>query len=170
VTITASSRPSVSTTACRLRPLTSLPPSKPRLSASTTASALTDWESITPALGSGSRPALDQVAEHTGGTAGKALVDQGFKNQFVAHGAGLGIDVEIVEHKPQERGFVPQPKRWKVEQIYAILILHRRLARDYEHRPASSASRILWAMTHVVVCRLTGANPPTWREAQAVIA
>ncbi|GHE63343.1 hypothetical protein GCM10017771_86600 [Streptomyces capitiformicae] len=44
---------------------------------------------------------LDQVAGHTGGTVRKALVDQGFKNQVVAHGAGLGIDVEIVERNPR---------------------------------------------------------------------
>ncbi|MER6216997.1 IS5 family transposase [Streptomyces sp. NPDC001674] len=111
---------------------------------------------------------LDQVAEHTGGTVEKALVDQGFKNRVVAHGAGLGIDVEIVVRNPQETGFVPQPKRWRIEQTYGILILHRRLVRDYEHRPASSASRVYWAMTHVMARRLTGANTPTWREPQAV--
>lgn len=54
---------------------------------------------------------LDQVAERTGGTVRKALVDQGFKNQVVMHGAGLGIDVEIVERNPHVKGFVPQPKR-----------------------------------------------------------
>lgn len=107
---------------------------------------------------------LDQVAGHAGGTVEKALVDQGFKNQVIAHGAGLGIDVEIVVRNPQESGFVPQPKRWRVEQTYGILILHRRLVRDYEHRPASSASRVYWAMTHVMARRLTGANAPTWRS------
>lgn len=112
----------------------------------------------------------DQVAEHTGGTVRTALVDQGFKNQVVAHGAGPGIDVEIVERNPQQKGFVPLPKRWRVEQTYAILILHRRLVRDYEHRPASSASRVHWAMTHVMARRLTGTNTPTWREPQAVAA
>lgn len=56
---------------------------------------------------------LDQVAEHAGGTVRKALVDQGFKNQVVMHGAGLGIDVEIVERNPQDKGFVPQRKRWR---------------------------------------------------------
>ncbi|MEV2184114.1 IS5 family transposase, partial [Streptomyces sp. NPDC047966] len=61
---------------------------------------------------------LDQVTGHTGGTVEKALVDQGFKNQVVAHGAGLGIDVEIVARNPQATGFVPQPKRWRVEQTY----------------------------------------------------
>ncbi|MFF0225881.1 hypothetical protein [Streptomyces sp. NPDC004629] len=34
---------------------------------------------------------LGQVAEHAGGTVRKALADQGFKNQVVTHGAGLGI-------------------------------------------------------------------------------
>ncbi|WP_405577164.1 transposase [Streptomyces sp. NBC_01190] len=110
---------------------------------------------------------LDQAAGHTGGTVRKALADQGFKKQVIAHGAGLGIDVEIVERNPQDKGFVPQPKRWRVEQTYGILKLHRRLVRDYEHRPASSASRVYWAMTHVMTRRLTGANTPTWRDPQA---
>ncbi|MEU1631236.1 transposase, partial [Streptomyces sp. NPDC020096] len=113
---------------------------------------------------------LDLVAEHTGGTVRKALVDQGFKNQVALHGTRLGIDVETVERNPQDKGFVPQPKRWRVEQTYGILILHRRLVRDYEHRPASSASRVYWAMTHVMARRLTGMNTPTWRDPQAVTA
>lgn len=97
---------------------------------------------------------LDQVAEHTGGTVRKVPVDQGFKNQVIVHGAGLGIDVEIIERNPQSKGFVSQPKRWRVKQTYAILILHRRLVRDYEHRP----SRVYWAMTHFMTRGLTGAN------------
>lgn len=64
---------------------------------------------------------LDQVAENAGGTVEKALVDQGFTTQVVAHGDRLGVDVEIVERKPRETGFVPQPKRWRVEQTYGIL-------------------------------------------------
>lgn len=111
---------------------------------------------------------LGQVAENTGGTVEKALVDQGFKNQVVMHGALLGIDVEIVERNPQDKRFVPQPKRWKVEQTSGILILHRRLVRDYEHRPASSASRVYGAMTHVMARRLTGVHTLTWHDAQAV--
>ncbi|MFJ6662061.1 transposase [Streptomyces sp. NPDC091377] len=111
---------------------------------------------------------LDQVAQNAGGTVRKALVDQGFKNQVAAHGTRLGIDVETVERNPQETGFVPQPKRWVVEQTFGILILHRRLVGDYEHRPSSSASRVYWAMTHVMVRQLTGANTPTWRDPQAV--
>ncbi|WUN67538.1 transposase [Streptomyces sp. NBC_00304] len=75
-------------------------------------------------------------------------------------GRTLGIDVEIVARDPQIKRFVPQPKRWRVEQTYGTLILHRRLVRDYEHHPSSSVSRVYWAMTHVMTRRLTGANTP----------
>jgi transposase len=105
---------------------------------------------------------LDRVAAQAS-TVQKALVDQGFKNAVVSHGASLGIEVEIVERNPADRGFVPQPKRWVVEQTYGILALHRRLVRDYEHRPASSESRVYWAMTDVMARRLTGTSSPSWR-------
>jgi transposase len=94
----------------------------------------------------------------------KALVDQGFKNTVVDHGARLGIDVEIVERNPADQGFVPQPKRWIVEQTYGTLMLHRRLVRDYEHLPASSESRVYWAMSDVMSRRLTRAPAPSWRS------
>ncbi|GLW26934.1 hypothetical protein [Microbispora triticiradicis] len=79
---------------------------------------------------------LDRVVADTEDTVTKALVDQGFKNAVLAHGADLGIDVEIVERNPGNKGFVPQRKRWVVEQTYGILMFHRRLVRDYEHLPA----------------------------------
>jgi hypothetical protein len=41
------------------------------------------------------------------------------------HGKTLGIDVEIVKHSPRDKGFVPQPKRWRVEQTIGALVLHR---------------------------------------------
>ena len=89
------------------------------------------------------RPAGPVAAQ--AGTVRTALVDQGFKNAVAAHGATLGIEVKTVERNPADKGFVPQPKRWVVEQTYGILALHRRLVRDYEHRPASSESRVYWA-------------------------
>jgi transposase len=107
---------------------------------------------------------LDQVAAQTD-TVTKALVDQGFKNTVVAHGATLGIDVEIVERNPADKGFIPQPKRWVVEQTNGTLMLHRRLVRDYEHHPASSESRVYWAMSDVMARRVTGTSGPTWRGA-----
>ncbi|MCZ9337478.1 IS5/IS1182 family transposase, partial [Streptomyces sp. TRM76130] len=65
------------------------------------------------------------------------LVDQGFKDEVVIHGVLQGIDVEIVRRNPdgKGKGFVPQPKRWIVEQVNGTLLLHRRLAREYDHRP-----------------------------------
>lgn len=57
---------------------------------------------------------LDQVAEQSD-TVKKALVDQGFKKKAVEHGKSVGIDVEIVERNPADKGFVPQAKRWVVE-------------------------------------------------------
>ncbi|MFD0772363.1 hypothetical protein ACFQZ2_00320 [Streptomonospora algeriensis] len=81
------------------------------------------------------------------------------------HGAALGIGVDIVQRNPADRGFVPQPKRWVVEQTYGPLALHRRMVRDYEHRPASSESRVYRAMSDVMARRLTGTSAPTWRGA-----
>ncbi|MGP3963517.1 transposase [Nonomuraea sp. 3N208] len=99
---------------------------------------------------------LDRVAAATlPGSVQTALVDQGFKSSVVAHGATHGIDVKIVARNPAEVGFVPQPKRWVVERTYGRMSLHRRLVRDYEHDPASSESRVYWAMTDVMTRRLT---------------
>jgi hypothetical protein len=58
----------------------------------------------------------------------------------------------------------PLPKRWVAEQTFGTLMLHRRLAPDYETLPASSASMICWSMTDVMTRRLTGATTPTWRD------
>jgi transposase len=107
---------------------------------------------------------LDGVAAQMD-TVKKALVDQGFKKAVVDHGKQYGIDVEIVERNPADKGFVPQAKRWIVEQTNGILMFSRRLVRDYEHRPATSRSRVFWAMTSVMARRLTGANLPSWRAA-----
>jgi hypothetical protein len=98
-------------------------------------------------------------------TVTRALVDQGFKKKVVEHGRRMGIDVEIVERNPDDKGFIPQARRWIVEQTNGILMFYRRLVRDYEHRPASSRSRVLWAMTSVMSRRLTRATIASWRTA-----
>ena len=107
---------------------------------------------------------LDKVAASTP-TVSTALVDQGFKSAVVAHGASAGIDVQVVERNPADKGFVPQPRRWVVEQTFGILSFHRRLVRDYEHKISSSASRVYWAMTDVMARRITGASARSWRPA-----
>jgi transposase len=55
---------------------------------------------------------------------------------LVEHAATLGINMEIVQRTSGIRGFAPLPKRWTVERTYGWLMLHRRLARDYETPPA----------------------------------
>ncbi|MBB5935403.1 hypothetical protein [Streptomyces zagrosensis] len=75
------------------------------------------------------------------------------------------MDMKTVERNPADVGFVPQPKRWAVEQSYGIMVLHRRLVRDHEHRTASSESRVYWAMSDVITRRLSDTTTPTWRDA-----
>lgn len=108
---------------------------------------------------------LDQAAERCGMRLETTLVDQGFKDTVVIHGAVRGITVEVVRRNPddQGKGFVPQPRRWVVEQVNGTLMLHRRLARDYDHRPDNAASRVYWASTAGMLRRLT-TRSPAWRD------
>ncbi|WP_406408564.1 IS5 family transposase [Streptomyces sp. NBC_01643] len=111
------------------------------------------------------RALLDQAAERCGNRLEKALVNQGFKDEVVIHGAMLDITVDVVRRNPadQGKGFVPQPKRRGVEQVNGTLMLHRRLAREYDHRPDNAASRVYWASTANMARRLT-TPAPAWRD------
>ncbi|MCP3770714.1 IS5 family transposase [Streptomyces sp. MAR25Y5] len=108
---------------------------------------------------------LGQAAERCGMRLEKVLVDQGFKDAVIIHGAVKDITVEVVRRNPDDegQGFVPQPKRWVVEQANGTLMLHRRLARDCDHRPDNAASRVYWASTAGMLRRLTTPTP-TWRD------
>jgi transposase len=94
----------------------------------------------------------------------KVWVDGGYRKHFVEHAATLGIDLEITARTPGTRGFTPIPKRWTVERTYGWLMLHRRLARDYETLPARSEAMIHLAMTDLMARRLTGENTISWRD------
>lgn len=105
---------------------------------------------------------LDQ-AKSTYPALSKAWVDTGFKNTVVEHGATLGIDVEVVSRNTQTRGFHVVKRRWVVERSLGWLMLHRRLARDYETLPASAEAMIHIAMIDNASKRITGETTPTWR-------
>lgn len=98
-------------------------------------------------------------------------MDSGFKDDVAIHGAVRGIDVEVVKRADQragaatghQSGFVPVARRWVVEQTHGTLMLHRRLVREYESKPASSVSHTLWASTANLVRRLTGTTTRSWR-------
>ncbi|MGW3140973.1 IS5 family transposase [Streptomyces sp. NPDC001139] len=109
------------------------------------------------------RTLLEQAAtEHP--TLRKVWVDGGYRKHFVEHAATLGIDLEIVQRTHGTRGFAPIPKRWTVERTYGWLMLHRRLARDYETHPHRSEAMIHLAMADLMARRLTGESTVSWRD------
>jgi len=105
---------------------------------------------------------LDQ-AKTTYPTITKTWVDAGFKNTMVEHGATLGIDVEVVPRNTHIKGFTPVKRRWVVERTLGWVMLHRRLARDYETHPTNSASMIRIAMIDNLAKRVTDETTITWR-------
>ncbi|MEW2080029.1 IS5 family transposase [Streptomyces sp. NPDC013433] len=105
---------------------------------------------------------LDQ-AKKTDPTISKSWVDTGFKNAVVEHGARLGIDVEVVNRNPETRGFQVVKRRWVVERSIGWIMMHRRLARDYETLTASSEAMIHIASLDNLTRRITNETTPTWR-------
>jgi transposase len=55
-------------------------------------------------------------------------------------------------------------KRWVVERTYGRLMLYRRLACDYEIRPARSEVVLHIAMADLMARRLTSENTISWRD------
>ncbi|MCX5389103.1 IS5 family transposase [Streptomyces sp. NBC_00094] len=58
----------------------------------------------------------------------------------------LALTLEIVKRTDDMTGFVVFPRRWVAERTFAWLMNSRRLARDYETLPASSAVVVQWSM------------------------
>ncbi|MGR8007611.1 IS5 family transposase [Streptomyces hypolithicus] len=94
----------------------------------------------------------------------KAWVDTGYKTQAIEHGAALGIDVDVVPRNTQVKGFSVVPRRWVVERTFGWIMMHRRLARDYETKPAHSESMIRLAMISNLLKRATGESTITWQN------
>jgi len=111
----------------------------------------------------GGRAVVEQVAHHHPHVT-LAWADSGYKQSVIDTGAAYGIDVQVVTKDPQQRGFVPQRTRWAVERTFGWLMLHRRLARDYETNPRRSRAMIHWAMIDNMSRRLTGESTPSWRD------
>lgn len=88
------------------------------------------------------------------------FADQGFSGRLVAWAREvLGIVVFIVAKPAGQRGFRVHPRRWVVERALAWLMTHRRLARDYERRPATSEAMIRWAAISTLLRRVTRGCP-----------
>jgi transposase len=108
------------------------------------------------------RDVVDELAQRRPAVV-TAWVDAGYQRSVIDRGATHGIDVQVVTKDPQQRGFKPQRKRWSIERTFGWLMLHRRLARDYETLPERSRTMILWAMIDNMSRRLTGESTASWR-------
>jgi putative transposase len=64
------------------------------------------------------------------------------------------VDLEVVKKQPDQEGFVVLAKRWVVERTFAWLGRFRRLSKDYEYYPESSASFAYLASIQLMLNRL----------------
>jgi putative transposase len=71
------------------------------------------------------------------------------------------LRVEVTSRPDGQKGFHPLPKRWVVEQTFAGLIRSRRLVRDFERRPETSAAMVKLSSIHRMARR---ARPPRGRR------
>lgn len=62
--------------------------------------------------------------------------------------------VEVKTKPPGQKEFKPLPMRWVVERTFAWLGRYRRLSKDYEHLPESSAAVVKIAAVHHYLRRL----------------
>jgi transposase len=108
------------------------------------------------------RDVVDELA-HRRPAVATAWADSGYQRSVIDRGAVHGIDIQVVTKDPAQRGFKPQRKRWAVERTFGWLMLHRRLARDYETLPDRSRTMVLWAMIDNMSRRLTGESTTSWR-------
>ena len=75
------------------------------------------------------------------------------------------VDVQVVPRRSDQPGFHIVKRRWVVERTLGWLMLHRRLARDYETRPDHAAAMIRLASIDNLARRITDETTPTWRYA-----
>jgi putative transposase len=84
------------------------------------------------------------------------LVDQGYKNWLVEFAKRwFGVIVAIVQRSPEQRDFVAQPQRWKIERTFGWLNWSRLLSKEYERTTESSESDIYLASIRIMLRRLT---------------
>jgi putative transposase len=83
------------------------------------------------------------------------LVDQGYKSWLVEFAKSwFGLIVDIVKRSPEQRGFVVQPQRWKIERTFGWLDWSRILGKEYERTTESSESDIYLASIRLMLRRL----------------
>lgn len=63
-------------------------------------------------------------------------------------------EIEIVKKKKKKPGFQVIPRRWVVERTFAWLSRFRRLSKEYERNPESSASMVYIASSRLMLRRI----------------
>ncbi len=85
----------------------------------------------------------------------KIGADKGYRGDLAAEVWHLfGVDLEIVQRQPGEKGFVVQARRWVVERSLAWFSRNRRLSKDYEHLCETSEAMVYIASIQVMLKRL----------------
>jgi putative transposase len=83
------------------------------------------------------------------------LVDQGYKNWLAEFAKRwFGITVDIVQRSSEQREFVAQPQRWKIERTFGWLDWSRILSKEYERTTESSERDIYLASIRLMLRRL----------------
>jgi len=70
-----------------------------------------------------------------------------------------GLDLEIVERPPHQKGFQVLPRRWVVERSFSWYGRNRRLSKDYEIDPFCSESWVYLASIQLMLKRLARPAP-----------
>lgn len=85
----------------------------------------------------------------------KSWADGTYRGEELAQGvkAQFQCDLEVV-NKKTGKGFQILPRRWVVERTFAWVGRSRRLSKDYERNPASSASMVYVASGRLMLRRL----------------
>ncbi|MFJ8159035.1 transposase [Streptomyces sp. NPDC094468] len=73
----------------------------------------------------------------------------------------LWMSLRIVSRPKSTKGFVVQPRRWKVERTIGWCMNALRNARDYERLPQHPAAHLNWALITIMTRRLTRKSPRT---------
>jgi putative transposase len=84
--------------------------------------------------------------------------DQAYAGQLIAWVKALRayrpVRLDIVKRSATSQGFAVSPKRWIVERTLGWFNRYRRLSKDYELLPQTSAAVIHVVMIHLMVRRL----------------
>lgn len=86
----------------------------------------------------------------------KILADGSYGGVFQEYVDGIiEPELEISSRPPSEKGFVPIKFRWVVERTFGWFNFFRRLSKDYEKTPESSAAFVILANCAVILNRIT---------------